>query len=100
MLKYQAELPFDCVADPGKKVYRQFGVETSIFAPLHPAVFWAGMRHVLRTGRLYKKAENGILGLPADFLIDPSGRVVASHYGTHAYDNWDADTLLQIATRR
>ena len=100
MLKYQAELPFDCVADPSKKFYRQFGVETSFFAPLHPAVLWAGFRGVLATRKFYKKAENGILGLPADFLIDASGKVVAAHYGTHAYDNWDADQVLRLAASR
>ncbi len=98
MLQYQAQLPFDCVADPSKTFYRQFSVETSFLAPLHPAVLWAGFRGVLTTGKLYKKAENGILGLPADFLIDPNGKVVASHYGSHAYDNWDADELLRLAT--
>lgn len=97
MLNYQAQLPFDCIADPGKKYYRQFGVETSWLAPLHPAVLWAGLRSVLHTGKLYKKAENGVLGLPADFLIGPGGHIVALHYGTHAYDNWDADALLRLA---
>lgn len=97
MLNYQAQLPFDCIADPGKKHYRQFGVETSWLAPFHPAVLWAGLRGILRTGKLYKKAENGVLGLPADFLIGPQGQVKALHYGTHAYDNWDADELLRLA---
>lgn len=98
MLNYQAELPFDCIADPSKALYRQFGVEASVFALLHPAVLWAGFRGIVTTGRFYKKAENGIFGLPADFLIAPSGEVLATHYGTHAYDNWDAETLLSLAT--
>jgi peroxiredoxin len=100
MLKYQAQLPFDCVADPGKALYRQFGVVTSWLAPLHPAVLWAGFRGVLATRKLYKKAEHGILGLPADFLIAPDGEVRAAHYGRHAYDNWDADQLLRLAGAR
>lgn len=97
MLKYQAHLPFDCVADPSKTLYRQFEVEASLLALLHPAVLWAGFRGVLATGKIYKKAENGVLGLPADFLIAPSGEVLAAHYGTHAYDNWNADNLLRLA---
>ena len=96
MLKYQAQLPFDCIADPGKELYRRFGVEASLLAPLHPAVLWAGFRGVLATGRFYKKAENGIFGLPADFLIGSGGEVLAAHYGAHAYDNWDADYLLGL----
>lgn len=99
MLKYQAQLPFDCVADPTKQHYRRFGAETSIFAVLHPRVFWSGLRWILTTGRFYKKAENGILGLPADFLIDSQGHVVAVKYGVHADDHWDADELLSLASR-
>ena len=97
MLKFQAQLPFDCVADPEKTLYRQFGVEASWLAPLHPLVLWAGFRGVLATRKLYKRAENGIRGLPADFLIAPDGRLLAAHYGRHAYDNWDADQLLRLA---
>lgn len=98
MLKYQAQLPFDCVADPSKEHYRAFGVETSGFALLHPRVFWSGLRWILATGRFYNKAENGILGLPADFLIDSQGYVVAAKYGLHADDHWDADELLRLAS--
>lgn len=97
MLKHQAQLPFDCVADPAKKYFRLYGVETSLRALLHPRVFWSGLRWILASGRFYRRAENGILGLPADFLIDPQGRVAASKYGTHADDHWDADDLLRLA---
>lgn len=55
------------------------------------------MRWVLASGRFYRKAENGITGLPADFLIDSGGSVVACKYGTHADDQWDADELLELA---
>lgn len=99
MLKYQAQLPFDCVADPTKQHYRRFGVQTSGLAVLHPRVFWSGVRWILTTGRFYNKAENGILGLPADFLVDSRGHVVAAKYGLHADDHWDADELLSLASR-
>ena len=100
MLKYQAQLPFDCIPDPNKSLYREFGVETSLLALLRPAVLWAGIRGIWTTRKLYKKAENGIFGLPADFLIDPDGEVLAAHYGANAYDNWDADQILQIVNER
>ena len=96
MLRYQAKLPFDCVPDPGKELYRKFGVETSIFSLLHPTVLWVGLRGILATGKFYYKPENGIFGLPADFLISPNGKVLAAHYGSNAYDNWDADQLLYL----
>ena len=64
-------------------------------AVLHPGVFWSGLRWVLSTGRFYRKAENGIQGLPADFLVDARGRVVACKYGQHADDHWEVDDLLK-----
>lgn len=98
MRKYQAQLPFDCVADVGKKHYRAFGVESSGLALLSPRVLWSGFRWILASRRFYNKAENGILGLPADFLLDSRGRVLASKYGAHADDQWDTDALLRLAS--
>lgn len=100
MLKYQAQLPFDCIADPSKRLYRDFGVEVSMRALLHPRVLWSGTRWVLQARRFYRRAENGVLGLPADFLIDRSGRIVAAKYGEHADDHWSVDELLALAANR
>ena len=39
----------------------------------------------------------GHLGLPADFLIDTGGRVLASKRGRHANDQWTVDQVLAYA---
>jgi peroxiredoxin len=96
--KHQTDLPFPTIPDPSKKHYRAFGVETSVFAALHPSVVWAGLQGLLR-GKVGLNMENGPLGLPADFLISPTGKVLAVKYGTHAYDQWDVDELLAIAAK-
>ena len=98
MLKYQAQLSFDCIADPGKKYFKAFGVETSVRALLNPRVFWSGLRWILVARRFYTRAENGILGLPADFLVDAQGRIVACKYGAHADDHWEVDEMLRLAS--
>ena len=41
--------------------------------------------------------EGGPLGLPADLLIAADGKVNASDYGRHAYDQWSEDQLLALA---
>jgi hypothetical protein len=43
------------------------------------------------------KPTGGRLGLPADFLIAPDGRITALKYGRHAYDQWTVDELLDHA---
>ena len=98
LAKHQTDLPFDVIPDPRKEHYRAFGVETSLLAALHPSVWWAGLQGVMR-GRIGLKMENGPLGLPADFLVSPSGEVRAVKYGTHAYDQWSVDETLAAAAR-
>ncbi|WP_328318762.1 peroxiredoxin-like family protein [Streptomyces sp. NBC_00388] len=107
MLPHQGSLPFDVIADPGRELYTAFGVETSPRAVLHPRVWLAGVRATpatlkdIRGGRKPGPAKGEtVLGLPADFLIAPDGRIEAAHYGRHADDQWPVDELLDLAARR
>ena len=102
------ELPFPVIADPDKKLYAEFGVESSPRALLSPRAWLPIIRAVARSlvaiARGREKAPSsdpvgGRLGLPADFLIAPDGTVVASKYGTHAYDQWSVDEILAEARR-
>ncbi len=43
------------------------------------------------------KPAGGSIGLPGDFLIASDGRVIASKYGEHAYDQWTVDEVLSLA---
>jgi peroxiredoxin len=99
---HTADLPFAVIADPTKRYYREFGVESNRHALLHPRAAAAAVRGSAATlrGRYSPPAlfpAGGRLGLPADFLIDPQGRVLASKYGTHAFDQWSVDELLARA---
>ncbi|MFF5225631.1 peroxiredoxin-like family protein [Dactylosporangium sp. NPDC000521] len=103
-----AGLPFAVVPDPQKRLYREFGVESSRRALLNPRVWPTILRAVARsTWALLRGRERppsliptgGRFGLPADFLIAPDGTVLASKYGDHAYDQWSVDELLALAAR-
>ncbi|NIJ11103.1 peroxiredoxin [Saccharomonospora amisosensis] len=96
------DLPFAVIADPTKRYYREFGVESSRRALLHPRTLGAILRGSALTllGKYRPPAarqQGGRLGLPADFLIAPGGRVLAAKYGKHAYDQWSVDELLSHA---
>ena len=99
------DLPFDLIADPSKALYRAFGVESSLRSLLDPRVWrfitggvansfagWLTKGHRLPT----MNPEGGRLGLPADFLIDADGKVIACKYGEHAYDQWSVDEVLAL----
>lgn len=106
---YQTLLPFAVVADPDKVVYREFGVETSLRAVADPRSWSSAFRgYRAKLGHRNDPNYSGVgsndgtthLGLPADFLIDADGTVVAVHYGRHADDQWSVDELLQIQRSR
>jgi peroxiredoxin len=93
---YQKDVPFLMVGDPKKAFYKYFGVETSLgFMSLK--ALGAGMRGMARGHFGLRMVGGGPLGLPADFLIAPSGRMNAVKYGTDAYDQWSVDELLTLA---
>lgn len=105
---YATDLPFAVVADPAKRLYAEFGVESSPRSLLHPRAWAPTARAVLHStwavlrGRERppsRRQPGGRLGLPADFLIAPDGRVLAAKYGEHAYDQWPVDELLALAAR-
>jgi hypothetical protein len=105
---YTADLPLDVVPDPGRALYREFGVESGPRALLDPRAWPTIVRaagHELRAVRRGRPApparpEGGRLGLPADFLIAPDGRVLAGKRGAHADDQWSVDELLALVPTR
>ena len=92
----QGDLPFDVIADPGRALYRQFGVEAGWRSILDPRAWGAMVRGMFGRASPFR-GEGGHLGLPADFLIAPDGVIVAARYGRHAADHWSLDELLALA---
>jgi peroxiredoxin len=106
LAKHEAELPFLLIADPERVLYRRLGVErrpSSLLSPRALAAAIAGEAaalgsHSTKRGALGPvKPTGGRLGLPAEFLIAPDGRITALKYGRHAYDQWTVDELLDHA---
>jgi peroxiredoxin len=96
--RYQADLPFAVVADPDRKLYKEFGVESSIRSVLHPRAWRAAARGMRWTdARGAAGIGEGHLGKPADFLIAADGTVRACKYGAHADDQWSVDEILELA---
>lgn len=106
LAKHEAELPFPLIADPERELYRRLGVERRPSSLLSTRALRAaiagetaalGDRSTKRGALGPIKPTGGRLGLPADFLIAPDGRVAALKYGQHAYDQWTVDELLDHA---
>jgi peroxiredoxin len=106
LAKHEAELPFPLIADPERELYRRLGVERRPSSLLSTRALRAaiagqaaalGNRSTKRGALGPIKPAGGRLGLPADFLIAPDGRVTALKYGQHAYDQWTVEELLDHA---
>ncbi len=96
---FHNDLPFDAVGDREKRYYRELGVESSWAYAMNPHAIWAGLRGLrgMVSGKFNLAMTGGPLGLPADFLVKPDGRIKAVKYGRHAYDQWSVDDLLKLA---
>jgi len=106
LAKHEAELPFPLIADPDRALYRRLGVERRPSSLLNPRALGAAIAgqaaalgsHSTKRGALGPaRPTGGRLGLPAEFLIAPAGRIAALKHGRHAYDQWTVDELLQHA---
>jgi peroxiredoxin len=108
MLPHHSNLPFAVIADPQRLLYTEFGVEASLHAVLHPrawttplkpSAYPVVLRGLRNGGSPGPRHGETVLGLPADFLIDPAGRVQALQYGRHANDQWSVDQLIALASQ-
>lgn len=97
LASFHADLPFAVLGDPGFELYRLYGVERSWTGLLHPRAMSAGMRGLFSAPSSPFVGSGGHTGLPADFLIDAAGRLVAVHHGKHADDQWEVDEVLALA---
>ena len=94
------QCPLAIVSDVNKHLYAEIGVGTTVMAVLNPAVWLPAMRGAAQFGVQLPRDEETSLGLPADFLIDDEGKIVAVYYGKHAYDQWSVDQLLDLVTHQ
>jgi peroxiredoxin len=98
--RHHGNVPFAVVADPGGKLYTDFGVGSGLSALLNPRVLLLALPNVIRMlpglPGMPSSGESA-LGLPADFLIATDGQVRACMYGAHADDQWSVDELLAVA---
>jgi hypothetical protein len=85
-------VPFPVLGDPGREVYRRFGVGASLRSLLSLLTRAARERARLARAaglrpRFRDALRDGIGGNPADFLIGPDGRLLRVSYGEHLADS-------------
>jgi peroxiredoxin len=93
-----ASLPFELLADPEKKTFRSYGVESSLGGMFSWNVmrdYFLALKAGFPSGML--SHEGGIKGHPADFIINRDGKIVFAHYGRNYADSLSVDEVVAIA---
>jgi peroxiredoxin len=97
MLDSVIDVPFDLIADPSRKLYKKFGVDTSWKALFSIGTLKKAIIGIRKFGMKTPQSLEAELGVPADFLIDETGKIVALKYGAHADDQWSVDDVLKLS---
>jgi hypothetical protein len=91
----RGDLPFSLVADPDRTYSRAFGIGRSPFFLFHRRA-WNRLRLEARQGKKAQWVHGGVIGLPADFVIDASGHLLMADYGRHARRRCTVDPILVV----
>ncbi len=84
---------FEAVADPAAGLYDAFGATASLPGYLHPRSLMALLRATV-AGKRHGHFEGRETQMPADFVIDPGGRIALAHHGRDVGDDVPVDALL------
>jgi peroxiredoxin len=90
------DAPFAVVADPGRSLFKEFGVERAARSIIHPTAWIAILKGILQHGAKLPERAESVLNLPADFLIGCDGQLLKAKRGMHAYDQWSFDEVIEL----
>ena len=100
MMRYvgNQHAPFPLIPDPDEQLYLLYGVGHSWGGFLKA---WATRlpeigRSVVGKGFLPGSVENGIHRIPADFIIDPLGRIGVAYYGRDIGDHLPVERIERL----
>ncbi len=80
--------PFPIIPDPQKRIFRQYGVTSSLFGMARGLLLRLGIYYQAWRKRVGGRISSGDLGLlPADFLISPDLVVQRAYYGKDTGDH-------------
>jgi len=95
------DYPFPLVADPRWQIYRDYRVETSwlrLMGSVLLPTFYRDWFRAMRYG-FWGGMDLHLGTMPADFLVDPGGRIAIAYYGRSIGDHLPAASLDQALLR-
>jgi peroxiredoxin len=106
--RHTSYLPFPCIADPTKIIYKKFGTEESKGVAdsftwrVASALSWAVGSAIVDLVKGERQLAplhptGGRDQFPADLLVNKAGKVLAAKYGMDIADQWSVKELFELA---
>jgi len=96
---HQGVNPWPLIGDPELKIYKQYGVESSMLKMMNTFLHSSLSKAINESKSLNlpedKEATNSLI--PADFFIDENFKLVKVHYGKHLDDHISIEELKKFA---
>jgi peroxiredoxin len=90
----QTNLPFALICDPGRELYRAFGLRlVSALELLSPTVAFKGLLSMTK-GHTIGMPIGDVRQLPGFFIINTEGRIAYSHFAKDPSDHPEAVTIV------
>lgn len=99
---HQGIIPWPIIGDPEKKIYNQYGVESSLVKNIK-TMFHSNLIKAKKDTRdlnLPKDKDASLNLVPADIFIDENLKVVKAHYGEHMDDHVSFEEIEKFAGLR
>jgi peroxiredoxin len=91
------DAPFPIVADPKLKIYKLYGVESSVLGMLRGLFRLSDFSEAASKELMFFNPHNDIALLPADFLINPDLTIHTAYYGRDIGAHLDLSAIHQFA---
>jgi len=90
------DAPFPIIADPQRKLYKLYSVETSIWGTLRAVLKPSRFKEAMRRGFKLGKSEGAITQIPADFIIDGNLNISKLYYGKDIGDHMPIEQIINF----
>jgi peroxiredoxin len=92
--------PFPIIADPKRKLYKLYGVETSVLGTLRAFLKPSRFKEAMNKGFKAGKSEGAKTLIPADFIIDANLNISKSYYGKDIGDHMPIEMIMKEVLKK
>ncbi len=90
----ELDLPFNCLADPARRIYALYGLGRGGLGAVFSAETWAAYARLVRGSARLRRPGRDIRQMGGDFVVAADGRIAFAHYSRTPADRPAIDAVL------